>query len=81
MFRNPATAITFVTIYLLFFLIGLHFNISLQLLLIMFSLSPFMILWMVYTVLKNGKFSGREFEPKEEWGYEDKKKSELGVFY
>jgi hypothetical protein len=47
---------------------------------LIFSLSPFIILWIVFSILKHGKYEGKELEEKEEWGYSDKDKNELGVF-
>ena len=35
----------------------------------MFVLSPFVVIWMVIRVLKDGEYKGKEL--KDEWGYED----------
>lgn len=35
---------------------------------------------MVYSVLKYGKYSGKELAEDEEWGYEDTNKEELDTF-
>jgi len=47
---------------------------------LIFSLSPFILLWIVFSILRHGKFEGKELEENEEWGYSDKDKNELGVF-
>ena len=47
----------------------------------MFLLSPLVILWMAYTIIRHGVYSGKELGEKEEWGYEDKKKEDLGLFW
>jgi len=47
---------------------------------IIFFISPFLIAWMVYSVLRFGKYNGKSMEEDEEWGYADKEKKELGVF-
>ena len=47
---------------------------------IIFFLSPFLIIWMVYSVLRYGKYNGKPLEEDEEWGYADKEKKDLGVF-
>ena len=47
---------------------------------IIFFLSPFLIIWMVYSVLRFGKKNGKSLEEDEEWGYADKEKKDLGVF-
>ena len=46
----------------------------------LFSLIPFILIWIVFSILKYGKFEGRELGEHEEWGYADKDKNELGVF-
>jgi hypothetical protein len=38
----------------------------------MFSLSPFLVIWMAYTILKYAPFNGRELKENEEYGYQDK---------
>jgi hypothetical protein len=76
MLRNPRFAVVFVsaylTLYCIFFLAGYRAIIPL-----MFILSPVLVVWMVITVLKNGKYNGTELTADEEWGYEDKHKSDF----
>ena len=43
-----------------------------------FSISPFLLVWLVYTVLRFGTYTGKELD-EEEWGYQDKSKDELWV--
>ena len=45
-----------------------------------FAASPFLMGWMVYSVIRKGKYAGKELEQDEEWGYADKKKDELKLF-
>jgi len=47
---------------------------------IIFFISPFLIVWMIYSVLRFGTYTGKTLEEDEEWGYADKEKKELGVF-
>jgi hypothetical protein len=47
---------------------------------IIFFSSPFLIIWMIYAVLRFGKYNGKPLEKDEEWGYADKEKKDLGVF-
>ena len=47
---------------------------------LLFTLFPFILLWIVFSILRHGKFEGKELEEQEEWGYSDKDKNELGVF-
>ena len=46
----------------------------------MFIASPFLVIWMVISVLRSKRFTGKDLEDGEEWGYADKKKEELGMF-
>lgn len=50
------------------------------LLLSLYLTSPFLLGWMVYSVIRYGIFKGDELEKDEEYGYADKKKEELGIF-
>ena len=72
-------AIGFVSVYLFAFLIVLHAGYG-RLVWLMFMASPLLVIWMVYSVIKFGKYSGKELGEDEEWGYEDKSREELGVF-
>ncbi|ULQ58412.1 hypothetical protein KJS94_09410 [Flavihumibacter rivuli] len=47
---------------------------SLGLLLFLFALSPFVMGWLVITVLKDKSVKVRELEEGEEWGYTDREK-------
>ena len=72
-------AIGFVSCYLLCFLVLIHTPYT-RLIWSMFLFSPVLVAWMVYTVIKYGKYSGKELDEGEEWGYEDKSRDELGFF-
>lgn len=47
---------------------------------ILFLLLPFLLIWVVYSIIRHGKFVGKEMKEEEEWGYSDKDKNELGIF-
>lgn len=72
-------AITAASTYLLLFLFFIFMNKP-SIASWMFLFSPIVILWMAYMIIKFGKYSGVELKPGEEWGYEDKKKEDLGMF-
>jgi hypothetical protein len=72
-------SVLFASIYLLLYFIFCQVNGTAGIAIMMFFLSPFVILWMVYSVLKYGKYNGKGLET-EEFGYQDKNKEELGVF-
>lgn len=80
MLRNATVAATIVSIYLLLYIILLHSEASLQLMSVLFFFSPVMVIYMVYTVLRYGKYEGKELSSDEEWGYQDKMKDDLGTF-
>ena len=46
---------------------------------IIFSLSPLLVVWLVYKVVRFGK-TVKELKEEEEWGYADKSKDESGMF-
>ena len=72
-------AVIIVTIYL-FVYVGLFAaDSSVTVLSYMFLASPLLILWMVYTVLKD-EYEYAELEDGQEWGYRDKARDELGMF-
>lgn len=47
---------------------------------ILFFLSPFLVIWMVYRIIRYDNYSGRELNEGDEWGYADKNKEDLNVF-
>ena len=78
--RDYKLSIILVTLYLLAFGVAGRLGAPLSLMFLMFSLSPILIIWMVYTVIRYGKYTGKELKPNEEWGYEDTPKDQLGTF-
>lgn len=46
---------------------------------LIFSLSPLLIVWLAYNVIRFGK-PVEELKQEDEWGYADKGKDELGIF-
>jgi len=77
MLRNPVFATSFVTLYLVIYTVLFHTDTSLAVLTPMFAASPFLVIWMAITIMKHGKYSGRELNDNEEWGYEDVTRDEL----
>ncbi len=43
-------------------------------------LSPLFMLWMAFSILRHGKYQGKDFTAEDEFGYADKNKEDLGVF-
>lgn len=75
--RNYKFATAFVTIYLAVYTVLHNIAVSFDVISTMFFLSPLLVIWMVYTILKYGKYEGRELEENEEWGYADKSGEQL----
>jgi hypothetical protein len=48
--------------------------------LIIYTLSPFLLFWMIYKVIRHGSFKGKELSENEDWGYADTSKEDLGAF-
>lgn len=58
--------------YLLVYCILLQIEHTQWIAVYMFIVSPFLVVWMVYTVLKYGVYTGRELAEDEEYGYQDR---------
>ena len=72
---NFAVTVTSIILIVYCFLLGRNSPLAY----FIFSISPFLVLWVVYTVIRFGIFRGNELNEDEEWGYADKNKEELGV--
>ncbi|SFE88923.1 hypothetical protein SAMN05518672_111180 [Chitinophaga sp. CF118] len=72
MLRNSTFSVITVTIYLVVYCFLLQIERTQWLGFLMFTLSPILVIWMVYTVLKYGVYNGRELAEGEEYGYQDK---------
>ena len=79
MINKDIVAIYFVTIYLIVYIILMHFETTVEYAIVMSLFSPLLICWMVYSVLRHGKYNGPELGD-DEFGYQDKTKDDLGVF-
>lgn len=75
MLPKEILAVCLATVYLLVYCVLLQFNNTHIFGLWMFLLSPILMAWTVYTVLKYGKYNGPELGDKE-FGYQDKAKDE-----
>lgn len=78
--KNYKFSVIIVTIYLFGFVVAGKVGVQLPWMLLLFSMSPFLILWMVYTILKYGKAPGKTLSRDEEWGYCDIQKDQLNTF-
>jgi len=69
---NAVRAVIIMTAYLVIYLILFVLEAPQQLLSIFFILSPFLMVYTVYTVLKDRRFKYPELRAQEEWGYLDR---------
>jgi hypothetical protein len=77
---KATTAVSILTIYLVVYTALFQTGISLTILSYLFLIAPFLIVWMVYIVLKDDQYKYPELGKDEDWGYRDKTKDQLGVF-
>ncbi len=70
--KNYKFATVFVTFYLIVYTILLHLNVSLSVSFFMFSISPLLVVWMAYEIIRYAPYNGRELKENEEYGYGDK---------
>ncbi|HEX6847842.1 MAG TPA: hypothetical protein VF144_12740, partial [Chitinophagaceae bacterium] len=62
--KRPAIVITIATLYLLFFHVSPHIGIPEEAIIAMFILSPFLVIYMAYVILRYGKPSKYTFDEK-----------------
>lgn len=72
-------AVITVTAYLMVFVLMLETGTSVYALPYLLIASPFLLIWMVYSILTDRR-EYPELEENEEWGYRNKAKEELGMF-
>jgi len=73
MLRQPKFSVIFVSAYLLLyavFLTGGNDQLT-QIASYQLLFSPLLLVWMIFTVIRYGKYSGRELKEGEEYGYND----------
>lgn len=70
--RKEAIPVISVSILLIFFVVLIFLQEWLPVIQIIFLISPFAVVWMVYSVIRHGEYKGRELDKDEEWGYADR---------
>ena len=75
--KNHKFATAFVTLYLILYTVLHHMEAPIQLLTGMFVFSPFLVIWMAYSIIRYAPYTGKDLEQNEEWGYDDIDKNEL----
>lgn len=77
--KKDITAVTIATIYLIVYCELLQFESTENAAMLMLLFSPLVVIWMVYRVIRHGVYTGKDLG-KDEFGYADKNKDDLGVF-
>jgi hypothetical protein len=77
MLKQPAFAVTSSSILLLIYCVLVVRQSPVAY--FIFSISPLLVIWTAYTVIRHGIFKSQELKKDEEWRYDDKEKEELGV--
>jgi len=62
--KRPAIIITVATLYLIFFQLSPHIGIPEEAIIAMFILSPFLVIYMAYVILRYGKSSKHTFDER-----------------
>ncbi|MET3114382.1 hypothetical protein AAKU52_002116 [Pedobacter sp. CG_S7] len=70
-------AVIIATAYLIIYVVSLELMGLCRIVFILFGLSPILLIWMVYVVLKEKGFEYPELKDEEEWGYLDQPKEGL----
>lgn len=78
MFKKDIIAVIIGSLYLVVYCELLQFKAFEDAAMVLLLLSPVVIIWMVYSVLRHGRYSGRELG-RDEFGYADKN-NDFGVF-
>ena len=78
---NAKNAVGMVTLYLVTYIVLFFSGSSMLILACMFLIAPFLIIGMVYIVLKDDRYQYPELNEGEEWGYRDRTKETLGLFW
>jgi hypothetical protein len=69
--KNELIPVGVVSITLLFYATLILMQAWFPVAYIIFTLSPVLVVWMVYRVVRYGEYKGRELDENEEWGYGD----------
>ena len=77
--KTPGFAVRVGSVYLVVYCICLSTESLYPFAWILFSFYPFLLLWIIHSILKPGNYQVRELDG-EEFGYCDKPKDQLGMF-
>lgn len=72
MLKHPTIMTIFATAYLLLYVLLLQLEPLPNLSFILFFFSPVVVLALAYSILRYGKYTGKELPESEHWGYQDR---------
>lgn len=72
MFKSPAYMTIFASLYLLVFVVFIQLNIFIDLIHVLFFCSPAVVVSLLWSILRYGKYNGKALAEDEHWGYQDK---------
>lgn len=72
MLKHPYYTALFATVYLLIFVLLIQLQVWINLVYLMFFLSPIVVLALAWSIIRHGSYSGKELSKNEHWGYQDK---------
>ena len=70
--KHETIAVAGVSLVLLFYTIFASTGILLNWVALIFAVSPVLIIWMVWVVLRFGEYNGEELVDEQEFGYADR---------
>jgi hypothetical protein len=70
--KRAIASVVITTAYLLVYNIVTHSSVHEVWPMLLFTLSPFFVIWMVYIVLRHGEYNGPELRADQEYGYQDR---------
>ena len=72
MLKHPDHIAVFASFYLLVYILLIQLGLFTNIVYIMFFLSPVLLLALVWSVLRHGKYDDKDFTDEQEWGYHDR---------
>ncbi len=78
--RHEYIPVTVVSLLLLVYCILIGFQLAPTVIIIIFIASPFLVIWLVYQVIRYGKQDVPKLPEDDEWGYADTSKEDLDTF-
>jgi hypothetical protein len=72
--KHDTIAVAGVSFVLLVYTMLASLEVLLSWVALIFAISPVLVIWMVWVVLRHGEYNGKELVEDQEFGYEDKPK-------